>query len=160
MPTLEERIRRLEDGTAIERLKQEYAQRLDAGLRGEVEFPAAAFLDLFTDDAVWENNVFGRFEGKASVREFFRTAATRATFALHYTVGGAIDIGASGTEATGRWYTWETLTVEGRAILLAGTYDDRFRKVAGRWLIQHIACTVAFRTPYESGWVKERFPRA
>ena len=160
MATLEAQIQWLEDLQAIERLKLDYAQALDAGLSGARLFPTDALMSLFTDDAVWESNIHGRFEGYEALAELFTGWAERLSFARHFTIGPSVDIAASGAEGSGHWYSWETLTVEGRAIYLAATYDDDFRKVDGRWLIQHIRSNIIFRTPYESGWVKEPFPQS
>jgi ketosteroid isomerase-like protein len=157
MATLEQRLQRLEDIAAIQRLKHAYGRFIDAGISRREPFPQDALMAQFTDDAIWEANYHGRFEGKPAIREFFAPIPEAVTFSLHYLLGSTIDIAPSGVEATGHWYTFETLTVGGRAAWLAATYDDRYVKENGRWLFRHVTAKIFFFTPYESGWVKEPF---
>ena len=58
--------------------------------------------------------------------------------------------------ASGTWYLCVPATMNGRAVWLAGTYNDRYRKVGGQWLFSQVKVNMAFMTPYETGWVKER----
>jgi SnoaL-like domain len=141
MPTLEERVQRLEDIEDIRRLKIRYAQFCDA------QYDPDGIASCFTDDAVWDGgSAFGVHHGKQAIRTFFAGASQLITFALHYMVGHAIDIAPSGHEAT----------MHGRAVWMAATYNDRFRKVGGQWLFSQVQVNMAFITPYEAGWVQER----
>jgi hypothetical protein len=54
---LERRVRALEDIEAIKQLKYRYADACDRG------YDANALADLFTEDAVWDGGLFGRYEG-------------------------------------------------------------------------------------------------
>ena len=157
MADLETRVRRLEEIQAIERLKNEYGRLIDAGLAGSAPFPQPEFMDQFTDDAVWEANYHGRFEGKEAIREFFAGVADAVSFSLHYMVAPAIDVASPWTAATANWYTFETLTVNGRVVWLAAHYDDVYTKRQGRWQFQHVTATIHYMTPYETGWVREPF---
>ena len=151
MPTLEERVQRLEDIEAIRRLKIRYARLCDA------QYDPEGLAALFTDDAVWDGGSdFGVYQGKQAIRAFFAGVSKQITFALHYMIGHAIDIAPSGNEASGIWYLCVPATMSGRAVWLAATYDDRYRKVGGQWLFSQVKVTVAFMTPYETGWVQER----
>jgi hypothetical protein len=151
MPTLEERVQRLEDIEAIRRLKIRYAGLCDA------QYDPDGLAALFTDEAVWDGgSAFGVHQGKSAIRAFFAGVSEQITFALHYMSGHIIDIAPSGTEASGTWYLYVPATMNGRAIWLAATYNDRYRKVGEEWLFSHVQVTVAFLTPYETGWVKER----
>ncbi len=151
MGTLEQRVQRLQDITDIRRLKIEYAQQCDDNYNPD------GLTALFTDDAVWEGTGLGRYEGKQAIHGFWTDASGRFTFALHYMVGDAIDIAPSGVEATGHWYLWEPATIDGRAMFVAATYDDVYKKVDGRWLFHRVQAHSHFLAPYESGWVKVPF---
>lgn len=153
MASLEERVQRLEDIEAIRRLKIRYAQYCDAN------YDADGIAALFTEDGVWDGGDFGVYNGREAIRAFFAGISKQITFALHYMIGHQIDIDPSGNEATGSWYLLEPATLNGRAVWIAATYNDRYRKVDGRWLYSHLKLNVAFVTPYESGWVKERVVR-
>ena len=104
-----------------------------------------------------EASYHGRMEGKAAIREFFARVSESVSFSLHYMNGPTIEIGASGEDATGHWYRFETLTVDDRAVWLAATYDDEYVKRGGRWQFRHVRAEIIYMTPYESGWVKEPF---
>ena len=152
MPTLDERIQRLEEIEAIRKLKIVYAQHCDNNYDPEALAP------LFTEDAVWEMGPLGRFEGRQAIHDFFADVSKRFTFALHYMCGPVIDLDPSGTEASGTWYIWETATIDGVAMFVAATYEDRYRKEDGVWKFSRVKVNPAFMTPYEDGWVKKPFP--
>ena len=152
MATLEERIQRLEDIKEIQALKIAYARAADD------RYNADRLAALFTEDAVWDGGEkFGMHRGRQAIHDFFAPISETFTFALHYYMGPTIDIAPSGVAATGHWYMWFPATISERAIFGAATYDEQYRKVDGRWYFSHLKLTLHFFTPYESGWVKERF---
>ena len=89
MPTLEERILRLEEIEAIRRLKNVYAAHCDNNYDPEALAP------MFTEDAVWEMGPLGRFEGRQQIKDFFTEVSGKFTFALHYMCGHMIDFVSS-----------------------------------------------------------------
>ena len=149
MPTLEERLQRLEDIAAIRRLKHEYARTVDRFATGD-EYAA-----LFTEDGLIDGDL-GPVEGREEIRKFFSAVPQTFSFFLHYMCGETIDIAPSGTEATGHWYLWELGTLRGEAVWIAITYDDEYRKVNGVWRISHQTFHTHFVTPYNKGWVEQR----
>ena len=66
---LEQRVQALEDINAIRHLKARYAAYCDDHYNPE------GIAALFTEDAVWESQGLGRFEGRDDIREFFRGAS-------------------------------------------------------------------------------------
>ena len=101
MPTLEERVQRLEDIEDIRKLKIRYAGLCDAHYDDPDGLAA-----LFTDDAVWDGGSdFGVHHGKQAIRAFFAGVSKQISFALHYMIGHAIDIAPSGNEARIRAYS-------------------------------------------------------
>lgn len=149
MATLEERVQRLEDIEEIRRLKIRYAQLCDANYDPE------GLAALFTEDGVWDGGEFGVYKGREAIRGFYAQISKKFTFALHYMTGHMIDLDPSGQEASGSWYLFLPATADGRAVWLALTYSDRYRKVDGRWLFSLVKLNLAFFTPFESGWAKE-----
>ena len=151
MPTLEERVQRLEDIEGMRQLKIRYAGLCDA------HYDPDGLAALFTDDAVWDGGSdFGVHHGTQAIRAFFAGVSQQITFALHYMIGHAIDIAPAGHEASGTWDLFVPATMHGRAVWLAATYNDHYRKVRGQWLFSQVQVTMAFMTPYETGWVQER----
>lgn len=151
MSSLEERVRKLEDIEAIRLLKVRYAQACDDN------YNADRIAEMYMEDGVFEaGETVGVWSGRETIRQQFANVSQSWTFALHYMLGHAIEIDSSGDEATGTWYLWQPGTIDGRPVWVAATYNDRYRKVGGQWYFSHVKLDLAFLTPYESGWVKEK----
>ena len=98
---LESRITLLEDIEAIKKLKANYCLHVDhANEEG--------WVSLFTEDAVWESDKFGRFEGREAIRGLFRNIPEMLHFAIHYVMNPIIEV--NGNRATGIWYLLEPCT--------------------------------------------------
>ena len=92
---LERRIRALEDIEAIKQLKYRYADACDRG------YDADTLADLFTEDAIWDGGVFGRYDGQEAIRNYFRGVSSDIVFAMHYMMNPIIEV--DGDEARGAW---------------------------------------------------------
>ncbi|MCY3886669.1 MAG: nuclear transport factor 2 family protein [Chloroflexi bacterium] len=150
MPTLEERVKLLEDLEAIRRLKIAYARAVDERV------PGAQYAALFTEDAELDGGLVGEAKGRAQITEFFEEAKKKLPFFLHYMMGQTIDV--DGDDATGHWYLWEPATAEsGEPIWIAITYNDRYKRVDGEWKIDYSKLNFHFATPYDKGWVQQQF---
>ena len=120
---LERRIRALEDIEAIKQLKYRYADACDRG------YDADTLADLFTEDAIWDGGVFGRYDGQEAIRNYFRGVSSDIVFAMHYMMNPIIEV--DGDEARGAWYLFQTCTfAEGNTpILGAAKYAERYQRV-------------------------------
>ena len=147
---LESRIRAVEDADAIRNLKARYAELCDD------DYNPDGIADLFVDDAVWESGPLGRFEGKESIRDFFRGASEIFTFAIHYSLNPQIEV--TGDTARARWYLFMPCTVgDGdQAMWRAGIDDEEYVRVDGHWMFKSKKSTGIFNTPFDSGWAKVR----
>ena len=147
---LESRIRAVEDTDAIRNLKARYAELCDD------DYNPDGIADLFVDDAVWESGPLGRFEGKESIRDFFRGASEIFTFAIHYSLNPQIEV--TGDTARARWYLFMPCTVgDGdQAMWRAGIDDEEYVRVDGHWMFKSKKSTGIFNTPFDSGWAKVR----
>tara|TARA_B100000809_G_scaffold239364_1_gene260860 strand:- start:198 stop:692 length:495 start_codon:yes stop_codon:yes gene_type:complete len=147
---LENRIRAVEDTDAIRNLKARYAELCDD------DYNPDGIAALFVDDAVWESGPLGRFEGKESIRDFFRGASEIFTFAIHYSLNPQIEI--TGDTARARWYLFMPCTVgDGdQAMWRAGIDDEEYVRVDGHWMFKSKKSTGIFNTPFDSGWAKVR----
>ena len=162
MASLEERIRRLEAVEAIKRMKAHYARCADAKYtedhrrkpQDEIDRIARDQVSIFTEDAVWDNGLFGRFEGKTAIWEFLR--ATPWKFSVHMYMNPLIEV--DGETATGSWVIWEVATLEesDRAVFLSATLDDEYTCRDGRWYTTRVAMTNRFMTPFEEPWTVRR----
>ena len=147
---LENRIRAVEDTNAIRNLKARYAELCDD------DYNPDGIAALFVDDAVWESGPLGRFEGKESIRDFFRGASEIFTFAIHYSLNPQIEV--TGDTARARWYLFMPCTVgDGdQAMWRAGIDDEEYVRVDGHWMFKSKKSTGIFNTPFDSGWAKVR----
>jgi ketosteroid isomerase-like protein len=121
-----------DDWVAIYELRSAYAWHYDSP-------DLDALVDIFTEDAVCEFGPYGRWDGRAEIRAGFaeNVGAPDNHFpSLHAVTNPQIAI--DGDEATGRWFLLDFVLTGGPGELpfrVAGVYQDRYRKVDGRWLI-------------------------
>lgn len=156
---LEARLARLEDIHAILALRQRYILHCDNG------YPADLIAELFTDDGEidWGPPHFGSLHGRAQIHEYFAAIGAQFSWALHYIINMSLTISPDGKEANGFWYIFQPSTLSDRAsgdkqaVWFAGTSDDDFVKLNGEWKIRRMKGRIAFSTPYEQGWLKERY---
>lgn len=159
-PDLEARLRRLEDLEAIKQLKARYCALCDA------DYDADGLAALFTEDAVWDGgNTFGVANGREGIRRHFAGASKRVTIARHQVMNPIIEV--DGDAGTGHWLLFQPCTnttkTEEQAMWLAATYADTYRRSSepgegwAGWAISSTMIDVAFFTPYDRGWVDQRF---
>jgi len=148
---LEQRVQVLEDVNAIRHLKARYAAYCDD------QYNPDSLAALFTEDAVWESQGLGRFEGREAIRAFFGSASQLFTFAIHYSLNGQIDV--QGDTARAQWYLFMPCTLGdgNRAMWRAGVDHEEYVRVAGEWKFTRKTSAPLFHTPFEEGWAKTRF---
>ena len=152
--TLEElaaRVQVLEDIEAIKKLKARYCAAADQ--RDE-----DAFVGCFTADATWDGGDFGRYQGQEAIREFFRSIPNALSYAVHYVMNPQIEV--DGERATGRWYLLEPCTMlEGgeQAVWGAAFYEEEYVKTEDGWKMSNLILAPTFWSPFDQGWVKQRF---
>ena len=148
---LQERIRHLEDIEALRNLKAEYAAACDDN------YDADRLAALFVEDATWESQGMGKYEGREAIREFFRGISGHFVFALHYGLNPHIEV--AGDTARARWYLFMPCTVgdTGKAMWRAGLDEEEYVRVEGRWMYRSKKSAPFFHTTFEEGWAKQQF---
>jgi ketosteroid isomerase-like protein len=123
MPTV------LEDEKAIRELLAAYCYCLD---RGDVD----AFVQLFTEDCVWDGGPWGRAEGRRALRESkTSTVGTSAVKSRHLSSNEIISV--TGDTAVARSYVLVMNVAQSPPVpLVLGCYEDQFAKSGGRWLFK------------------------
>ena len=151
LAALEARVQTLEDIHAIHNLKSRYAELCDDNYRPD------AIAALFTEDAIWESESLGKYEGREAIREFFRGASKLFTFAIHYSLNSQIEV--TGDTARAQWFLFMPCTFGdgNRALWRAGIDNERYVRIDGRWMFSYKHSTPLFQTPFEDGWAKTRF---
>lgn len=128
--SLEQRVQELADREEIRELAARYSQRVLRGLS-----PA----DLFTDDGVMVISIPGlprqEVRGREALEKVFAAAAARPMINMPAVHNQVISI--DGDEAIGSSMIELQLSDEtaddGRVFAATGIYEDRLRRVDGRW---------------------------
>jgi hypothetical protein len=110
--------------------------------------------NLFTEDG-W---LRGRDEikGRTVLRNYFEESEHRSDAAWHFSHNETTDL--NGDEATGYSYFDAPRVKEGKAWVCAGYYDDRFRRVDGRWHFQGRILHYFYMGPLQPGWQVDALP--
>ena len=155
MPTLEERVQRLEDESAIKVLKARYCAACDA------DYDPDGIADLFVEEGVWDGGFMGRFEGREAIRTHFATVSDVMGFAIHHVTNPLIEV--TGDLANGQWYLWQPCTQTRRrddakrGIWLAARYQETYQRTSEGWRFQDMVIDPRFFAPYEGGWAETMF---
>ena len=149
-PSLDARIRRLEDIEALKQLKSRYAGYCDDDYNADQLGP------LFTQDAIWDGGVLGRCEGRDAIHAFFADASKTLPFAIHLVTNPVLEI--DGDRATGQWLLWQPCThaTGDQALWIAGRYHDEYRREEGEWRFAKVTVRLTMLSPYEAGWSRAR----
>ena len=147
LAALDERITRLEDMNAIERLQRTYGYFVDKSQWVQLS-------ELFTDDATLEIGGKGLFLGKARVLEYMQKAfgpdgTKKNSLANHMQFQPIPDISADG----------KTGWIRARAFVMSGggwglpLYENQYRKENGVWKISRLSGPFTMYTSWD-GWGK------
>ncbi len=134
---LEEQVRWLVAREEIRTVIARYAKA------GDANNDPAVFRTIFCEDAVWEAEGFGRYEGRDEiVRELARIGQEQILWSLHFPVSPLIELDAACRSAHATWWLWELMTLreEGRDAnkWLGATYDCDFVREADGWKMKHL----------------------
>jgi len=156
--SLEERVGRLEDIEAIQRLKARYAKYCDNG------YDADGMTSLFVEDASWESNAFGTYHGREEIHRFISSIGREILWATHFMICPNIDIADDGQTATGEWYLLELATMTPRdggeerdSVVMTANYRDDFVKVDGEWRLRRVVADFKHVSNLDAGWARQQF---
>ena len=144
MPTLEDRLRRLEDIEAIRHLRNQYHAALN-----ESRFENCRA--LFTDDAIVELGYLARYEGIDAIDRGFRAMGDRDRFFIKQFSHGH-DVHVDGGTGTGTSYLEARYGRFGVSYIVAGRYDDIYARVNGVWKFRSMIAELFYTVPNAVGW--------
>lgn len=153
MPTIEDRLRMLEDREMIRELRATYCFLVD-DLRGEelVEryFTEDASCDFRGSDASMPPLIA---HGREEVRKFFAVTVPSTLRGMCHTVHND-RITVEGDHAHGDCYFELTASDAGtgRPLVGAGRYTDRYRRVGAQWRFAARNAEIFFIAPLSEGW--------
>lgn len=117
---------------------------------------------LFTEDGQWESvgphgNPGWAAQGHDALIAKFDRNVDRMPFSAHFVSNAAIQLGSGDQRDTarGQFMYFQACTYRGdQPLWIAGSYDNDFRRVDGRWLVSYMRVHNFFTTPFDQGWVK------
>lgn len=149
---LAERVRYLEDMTAIQKLQAAYVHSL---FTQRYESIPALYAQNAPDVRV-EFSDSGVFEGRASVERlygaFARTREVPGFFIMHMAVNPYIEIAADGQSARSHWLSPGASNSPSGSSWIWGPYYVDYLKENGEWRILHSNLAPLFRNPYQYSW--------
>ncbi len=157
-PTLEDRIKLIEDREQIRELAATYCFLIDDGRFDEL-------VDrCFTADASCDyRGMRGGLapivaRGSADIRNFLTAVLPGLLSEMVHTIHNH-RITIEGERATGNLYFRMTAVdcATGDDVVAAGRYFDRYRQAGGRWRIETRNARIFFISPLNKGWSKQRF---
>lgn len=135
------KLRELLEIEAIRKTRLHYSHLMDTGRIDELA-------EIFTEDAVCEFGPYGTWQGRETIRANYHAIETGPPFmAMHVTCDHWVELTGPDT-AVGRAYLLEPMTskaAEDNPFIYLGLYDESYRKVGGRWLIER--CSLQFFWP-------------
>jgi hypothetical protein len=155
--TLEQRVQRLEDERAIERLMARYGECVHN------DYDLAGMEQLLTEDLMWTSNAFGEYDGRPAYLQGQQQISKGVDWAFHVMAPVRIELASSGTTAEGTFYLLMLATFIGSEqdarvpIVLSARYDNSFVKDGGTWRCNRMAVHFHQVSPLTEGWVVERF---
>ena len=155
---LEKRLKVLEDIEQIRQLKTRYADYCDINAIPDRAYDPDKIASCFTEDAYFESSILGRtLKGRKEISESFAKAAEIYSFSVHMMVNPVIEV--DGDKAKGTWYIFMSSTIidGNRAAWSSGRYNEEYARENGEWKISSWKMVSFFRTPFDEGWVKNRF---
>ena len=127
--SIEQRLRRLEDGDAVWRLFMTYKEHLD-------QRNFKAYASLFTDDAVWIGNL-GKCQGPAQIEDMLMKTLegfpSDHERAHHLVLNPVIDVDGDTALAKSNWAFVTRSETDGPVLSMLGTYYDELRRTEDGW---------------------------
>ena len=147
--SLEQRVQRMEDESAIRKVLIEYGAYLDAK-------DYHAYAALFARDGVWQGG-FGTFTGPAAIEKMLidNLGAPEPGFVnksnFHLLTNPIIEIDGDTAHVTSKYLFWTRSPDDRPTPLLAGRYVDDFVRENGAWKIARRTTwgAIPFRDPNE-----------
>ena len=146
MPTLENRIRALEDIESIKRLKADYCFYAD--IWNESEERGRHFGALFAPDGVWDVG-HKRCTGPIEIAEELLTLPLtfRLRIGIHLALNPRIDL--DGDRATGTWHLLIPVVPQGQRAphWNGGMYFEKYARTPDGWRFKDVRLQSAFVPP-------------
>jgi ketosteroid isomerase-like protein len=138
-------VRALADKDAIRDLARRYA---DCVWRGD----AAGAADLFAEDGEMDTGDRPPIRGRAALRAEYETMLAGAAL-LPFVHDHLVEL--AGDAASGVCHLDLRATLNGRSMIGAGWYDDRYVRVGDGWRFRSRRLTLSWLVPLSDGWAAQ-----
>ena len=135
----------LDDVEAIRDLARRYAHYVWQNDVGKLA-------GLFTEDGEMDPGTRPPLCGRAALDAGFREMLGTGAVFLPFVQQHVVDLGADRTTATGACYIDLRAVVDGKSMIGAGWYADRYARTAEGWRIRSRKLTLRFFVPLADGW--------
>lgn len=143
-------VYQLLDIEAIKLLKARYCQYADSGTQAD------EFASLFTPTATLDEGDDGVYIGRDSICKMYNDVWPYFKLNQHLVLNPIIEV--DGDKARGDWRLLQLCTTvhpQGdRAFWACGYYKERYLRVEGHWMFEHVEARVHFCCDHEQGWGK------
>jgi ketosteroid isomerase-like protein len=141
----DDQLRALADRDAIRDLARRYAHHV---WQNELD----ALVALFAEDGEMDPGTRPPIRGRAALAEGFRQMVGGASVFMPFVQQHVVDL--DGDRATGTCYVDLRADVEGKSMIGAGWYEDRYVRTADGWRFAARKIVLNFFVPLNDGWVK------
>ena len=147
--TIEQRVQELADREEIKELTAKYCWHV---ARGEGE----AVANLFADDGVLDlaDPSFKAVRGKQDLLKFYRSSVREPEIAVPFIHNHIIEI--DGDDAHGTCTIDARFIRDGESVIAAGWYEDKYRRVSGKWRFVVRKITFHHAVPLKKGWAEAK----
>ncbi len=142
--SLEARLHLLEDKEEIRALRDSYHACINDGRFAEIA-------GLFTGDAFVRLGYLAEYRGHDAIAAGFNSMGERERFFIKQYIHSH-RIFVNGDEGTGHSYLQATYGRFGTSYLVAGRYDDRYRRTSDGWRFTEMVIEFDYTVPAGVGW--------
>jgi ketosteroid isomerase-like protein len=144
---LEERIRALEDIEAIRHLRMTYHHYTNEGMYDRIG-------DLYTEDAYVEFDTLANARGEQNVRALLLKLNGSVTLIKQFIGNHMVTL--NGDSASGISYLDARYVQDGKPVIAAVRYADKYRRTADGWKMSEMLVKIFFCVPISVGWAGEK----
>ena len=146
-PTLEQRIRRLEDIEEIRRLRMQYHINTNDGHFDRM-------WELFTEDAYVDFGYISRARGREDIKALFLRIPRNLPLVKQFIHNHMVDV--DGDQATGVSYLDARYAQDGDSVMVAARFDEIYVRTQEGWRIKQMLLDLYFSVPITIGWAGDQ----
>ena len=146
-PTLEQRIRRLEDIEEIRRLRMQYHINTNDGHFDRM-------WELFTEDAYVDFGYISRARGREDIKALFLRIPRNLPLVKQFIHNHMVDV--DGDQATGISYLDARYAQDGDSVMVAARFDEIYVRTEEGWRIKQMLLDLYFSVPITIGWAGDQ----